>query len=176
MKTDKKSDLSAMTMHGPARPEASLREELEKTRLDLEVERKLLEDTNIAFRAAMSAVEDEKNKLKDEITANVNELILPLLKRIKMKRGSSRKHLDLLEKSLEALLSPFGSRLTRQNLSLTPKEIEVSNMVKTGMTTKEIAGLLSTSSLTINKHRNNIRRKLGLTNKSINLISFLQSL
>lgn len=176
MKADKKSDLSAMTVHGPARPEASLREELERTRLDLEVEKKLLEDMNIAFRAAISAVEGEKNKLKEEITVNVNEIILPLLKKIKMKRGSSRKHLDLLEKSLEALLSSFGSRLTRQNLSLTPKEIEVSNMVKTGMTTKEIAGLLNASSLTINKHRNNIRRKLGLTNKSINLISFLQSL
>lgn len=176
MKADKKSDLSAMTMRGPARPEASLREELERTRLDLEVEKKLLEDMNIAFRAAISAVEGEKNKLKEEITVNVNEIILPLLKKIRMKRGSTRKHLDLLEKSLEALLSSFGSRLTRQNLSLTPKEIEVSNMVKSGLTTKEIAGLLNASSLTINKHRNNIRRKLGLTNKNINLISFLQSL
>lgn len=176
MKTDKKSDLSAMTRRGPTRPKASLREELERTRLDLEVERKLLEDTNIAFRAAISAVEGEKNKLKEEITVNLNEIILPLLKKIKMKRGSARKHLDLLEKSLEALLSSFGSRLTRHNLSLTPKEIEISNMVKTGMTTKEMAGLLDASSLTINKHRNNIRRKLGLNNKSINLVSFLQSL
>jgi len=151
-------------------------EALKRTCKDLEVEKKLLEDKNIAFREAMNAVEVEKNKLKDDIIVNVNKIILPILKRIKLKGGASRKHLDLLEKSLETLISSFGRRLTEKHLKLTPKEIEVSNMVKAGMTTKEISGLLSASSQTIDKHRNNIRKKLGLANKGINLVSFLQSL
>lgn len=128
---------------------------------DLEAEKKLLEDMNIAFREAMNAVEAEKNKLKDDIILNVNKIILPILKRVKLKGGASRKHLDLLEKSLETLISSFGRRLTERNIKLTPKEIEISNMVKSGMTTKEISGLLNASSQTIDKHRNNIRKKLG---------------
>jgi len=136
---------------------------------DLEAEKKLLAEKNIAFREAMNAVEAEKNKLKDEI-------ILPILKRLKLKDVASRRHLDLLEKSLGTLISSFGRRLTEKNIKLTPKEIEISNMVKSGLSTKEISDLLNASSQTISKHRNNIRRKLGLAKKGINLVSYLQSL
>ena len=143
---------------------------------DLEAEKKLLAEKNIAFREAMNAVEAEKNKLKDEIIVNVNEIILPILKRLKLKDVASRRHLDLLEKSLGTLISSFGRRLTEKNIKLTPKEIEISNMVKSGLSTKEISDLLNASSQTISKHRNNIRRKLGLAKKGINLVSYLQSL
>ena len=49
-------------------------------------------------------------------------------------------------------------------------------MVRAGLATKEIAGLLGASAQTVDKHRNNIRRKLGLANKDVNLVSFLQNL
>ncbi|HCC46906.1 MAG TPA: hypothetical protein DEQ38_02125 [Elusimicrobia bacterium] len=149
---------------------------LKRTCADLEVERKLLQDKNIAFREAMNAVEAEKNKMKDEIIVNVNKIILPILKRVRLKGGATRGHLDLLEKSLGTLISSFGRRLTERDIKLTPKEIEISNMVKSGLTTKEISGLMNASPQTIAKHRNNIRKKLGLANKGVNLVSFLQSL
>ena len=151
-------------------------EALKRTYADLEAEKKLLEDKNIAFREVINAVEAEKNKLKDDIILNVNKIILPILKRIRLKGGTSREHLDLLEKTLGTLISSFGRRLTEKDIKLTPKEIEISNMIKSGMTTKEISGLLNASPQTIDKHRNNIRKKLGLANKGINLVSFLQSL
>lgn len=151
-------------------------EALKKICSDLEADKKLLEDKDIAFREAMYAVEAEKNKLKDEIIVNINELILPILKRMRLKGGASRKYLDLLEKSLGTLISSFGRRLTEKNLKLTPKEIEISNMIKAGMATKEISGLLNVSAQTIDKHRNNIRKKLGLINKGVNLTSFLNNL
>ncbi|MHC4268935.1 MAG: LuxR C-terminal-related transcriptional regulator, partial [Planctomycetota bacterium] len=43
-------------------------------------------------------------------------------------------------------------------LRFTAKEIEVCNMIKNGLTSKEIASLLNISFLTIEKHRVNIRR------------------
>ncbi len=116
----------------------------------------------------------EHHKLKDEIAINVNELILPIVKRIRLK-GASR-YPDLLEKSLKNLVSSFGRRLTEKDFKLTPKEIEICNMIKSGLTTKEIAGLLDSSRHTVDKHRNNIRRKLGLSKEGVNLTSFLQSL
>jgi len=149
---------------------------LKKTYADLEAEKKLLEDKNIAFREAMTAIEAEKNKMKDEVIVSVNKIVLPILKRMRLKGGAQPGHLDLLEKSLQTLISSFGRKLTEKNLKLTPKEIEISNMVRAGLTTKEIAGLLSASAQTVDKHRNNIRRKLGLANQDVNLVSFLQSL
>lgn len=151
-------------------------EALRKICSELQAEKKLLADKNTAFREVINQIEVEKNRQKDEIIVNVNELILPIVKRLGLEGGASRKYLDLLEKSLRTLVSSFGRRLTETSLKLTPKEKEVSNMIKSGLTTKEISGLLNASPQTINKHRNNIRKKLGLANKRINLTTFLQTL
>lgn len=151
-------------------------EALKRACADLRTEKKLLEEKNIAFREAMNVIEAEKNKMKDDVILNVHKIVLPILKRIRLKSADSRGQLELLEKSLQALISSFGRKLTEKNLKLTPKEIEISNMVKTGLTTKEIAGILNASVQTVDKHRNNIRRKFGLANQGVNLVSFLQNL
>jgi len=54
-------------------------------------------------------------------------------------------------------------------------EIKVANLVKEGKTNKEIAELLYLSKNTILFHRYNIRTKLNLKNKKINLRSHLMS-
>ncbi|MFC1620721.1 PAS domain-containing protein [Candidatus Omnitrophota bacterium] len=151
-------------------------EDLRKAYSELEKEKKLLSDKNIAFQEIIKEIEIEKNRLKDDIIINVDDVIMPILKRIKMKGGVSRKYFDLLESSLKALIGSFGHRLIEQKNKLTPKEIEICNIVKSGLTTKEISNLLNISSQTTDKHRRNIRKKLGLAKKNINLTSFLQSL
>ena len=54
-------------------------------------------------------------------------------------------------------------------------EIRVANLVKEGQTNKETAEILCLSKNTIMFHRYNIRCKLGLKNKKINLRSHLLS-
>ncbi len=56
---------------------------------------------------------------------------------------------------------------------LTPKEIEVCRLLRGGRRSNEIASLLNISNLTVFTHRNRIRKKLGIANKHINLISYL---
>lgn len=151
-------------------------EALKRACADLAKDKRRLEEKNIALREAMYAVEAEKVRLKDDMVANVNETVMPILKRMRMANPRPSKHIELLEKTLGVLVSSFGRKITERELRLTPKEIEISNMVKAGMTTKEIADLMGTSVQTIDKHRNNIRRKLGLSKKGVNLASYLQSI
>ena len=61
-------------------------------------------------------------------------------------------------------------------VNLTPKEINIANLVKFGKTNKEISEIMHSSIHTISRHRENIRKKTGLKNKKVNLRSFLSTL
>lgn len=151
-------------------------EALKRTCAELEAGKKRLADKNIAFQEVISEIEAEKNRLKSDIAANINEIVMPIVLKIKRKGGAARDYAALLESSLKSLVSPFGRKLIGKKPRLTPKEIEICSVIKSGLSTKEIAGLLNASPQTISKHRNHIRRKLGLAKKGINLTSFLQGL
>ena len=62
------------------------------------------------------------------------------------------------------------------NLKLTHAEIQVTNLVKQGKSTKEIAEFLNLATSTIDTHRNKIRKKLSIKNKKINLKTHLLSI
>jgi DNA-binding CsgD family transcriptional regulator len=82
----------------------------------------------------------------------------------------------MLEKNLENLTSSFGKKVTDKKFKLTPKEIELCNMIRSDFTNKDIAGHLNLSVQTVEKHRKNIRHKLGITSKKVNLSTYLQHL
>ncbi len=66
--------------------------------------------------------------------------------------------------------------LSSKIVKLSPTEIKVINLVKMGKTTKEIAKTMNLATSTIDFHRNNIRAKLGIKNKKINLSSYLSTI
>ncbi|HEY9053654.1 MAG TPA: helix-turn-helix transcriptional regulator, partial [Rectinemataceae bacterium] len=57
--------------------------------------------------------------------------------------------------------------------SLSPREREIGLQVRNGRTSKEIAELLGIAEATVERHRHNIRKKLKLKGKGINLASLL---
>ena len=82
----------------------------------------------------------------------------------------------MIKSNLKDIISPFARSLTGKYIGLTPTEIQVANMIKQGKTTKDIAELNNLSARTIEFHRDNIRSKLGIKNKKINLRTYLLSL
>ena len=58
----------------------------------------------------------------------------------------------------------------------TPAEIQITNLIKQGKTTKEIAEFLNLATSTIDSHRNNIRKKIGIKNAKTNLRAYLSSI
>jgi len=134
-----------------------------------------LKDKNIVLKELLIQIELEKKQTKDDIMSNVENFIMPSVDKLRLK-GRSKKQIDQLRKTIEDLTSSFGRKITDNRKKLSPREMEVCNMVKNGLANKEIADLLSIAVHTIEAHRRMARKKLGLANKDINLNTHLNSL
>lgn len=142
-----------------------------------EREQKTVADKDIALKEIIGRIEDEKVQLANFFQSNVERSILPLLRRIETAAGSSADHnISLIQERLANIMSPFVSKMERLYGSLSPREIEVSMLIRDGFTTKEIAAVLNTSHETVRHQRKDIRRKLGIGRQKINLNSFLKTL
>jgi len=155
------------------RAEKSLR----KREVELKAQSHHLEEVNTALKVLLKQREDDKKELGENVLTNVKELISPYLDRLKKSRMHTNQKtlVNILDSNLNNIISPFISKLSSKFFGLTPMEIRVANLVKEGQTNKEIAEILCLSKNTIMFHRYNIRCKLGLKNKKINLRSHLLS-
>ena len=141
------------------------------------VERKL-EETSTALKVIMKQQEEERIEIEKNIFSNIQRLIMPHLDKLKQGplQEDQARYLQFVQSNLESLTSPFVKIFLTTCDNLTPREIEIANLVKNGRTTKEIAALLSISRRSVEFHKDNIRKKMHLTNKKINLQSHLMSL
>ncbi|MFA5375040.1 MAG: PAS domain S-box protein [Dehalococcoidia bacterium] len=137
-----------------------------------------LEELNAALKVMLKQVEEVKAEIQDKITFNITEFVMPYLEKLKKTRleDIQQIYLNNLEENLKDIVSPFLHGLSAKYIKLTPTEIQVANMVKQGKTNKEIADTLFMSPRTIETHRYNIRSKLGLKSKKLNLRTYLLSL
>jgi len=137
-----------------------------------------LEEVNTALKVLLKKRDEDKTELEEKILLNIRELIDPLLERLKESglEESQIGYVNALEAFLKEIISPFSQTLRNQFKGLTPMEIRVANMIKAGRATKEIAGLLNSSTRAVEFHRHNLRAKLGLRNKKANLVTHLSSL
>ncbi len=145
-----------------------------KSKEILQEQKESLEQKNIALSEVLGRIEVEKQQIKDNVIANAENLLLPTIQKLGLAE-ESRQHAQLLRRNLEELTSSFGTRLADKRSKLTSREIEICNMIKNGLTSKEMAELLNTALLTIEKHRSNIRSKLGIANKKISLSAILRT-
>ncbi len=143
----------------------------------LEEKTNRLQEVNIALKTLLRHRDEDKKDLEEAIMNNIENLILPYLKKIKAgpMNGTQMALLEILESHLSELTSDFGKTLALQYRVLTPTEMRVAALVREGKTSKEIAEILCISEKTASFHRNNIRTKLGLRTTGINLRSHLLS-
>lgn len=148
---------------------------LRKREEELQAQSEHLEEVNTALRVLLKQREEDKKELAEAVLQNVQELVNPYLQRfIKGRLSTQQKTLArILETNLKNIISPFTSKLSSGLVHLTPMEIRVASLVKEGKTNKEIAEILMVSKNTILFHRHNIRVKLDIKNKKINLRSHL---
>ena len=144
---------------------------------DLENKSRSLEETNAALRVLLKQREEDKTDLEEKVLHNIKELVLPYVD--KLRAGQQNKDtviVDIVESNLNEILSPFIKSMASKYANFTPKEIQIADLMKKGKTTKEISTILNLSPRTIDIHRYNIRRKLNINKKKVNLQSYLLSL
>lgn len=160
-------------------------EDLKKTELELkssenELRSKTLslEETNTALKVLLRQREEDQNVMEQKVIDNVKTFILPYIEKLKcLKLNDSQSgHLEIIETNINNIISPFLRNLTMEHFNLTPREIQVVNLVKEGKTTKEMTQLLNISATAVDFHRKNVRLKLGIKNKKANLRSFLHAM
>ncbi len=157
--------------------EVALRKSHENLELKVKERTRNLEEANIALTVLLKKRDKDKKRLEEQVLANTKELIIPYLEKLNKTHltRDQRSCLEIVDKNLKELTSPFIRSLSSKFLKLTPAELQVANLIRHGMTTKEIATTLNLSVETINNHRKHIRKKSGITNKKINLQTILSS-
>jgi len=170
----KRSVATFMDITERKRDEIALRERKE----ELKSKTHELEEMNAALRVLLKQRETDKTELEDRVLASVKELVMPHVQELKkcLSDYNELTHVHILESNLQGILSPFSQRVTLQGLNLTPKEMQVADLIKEGKTTKEIARFMNISRFSIDTHRAHLRKKLGLTQKKANLRTYLSSL
>ncbi len=150
---------------------------IRKREAELETKARELEDMNAALRVLLKQRENDRKEVEQKILSNVKFLISPNIERLKSKLKSEKDHhyISALESSLNDMISPFARTLSTRYSNLTNREIQVSNLIREGKTTKEIAGFLRISESAVNMHRYRVRQKLGIA-KGHSLSAFLSNL
>jgi tetratricopeptide (TPR) repeat protein/DNA-binding CsgD family transcriptional regulator len=146
---------------------------LRNEKLELDMEHKLQELNAMAVHLTQKSelVREIRKDLKDHGNEEgLNEVLARIEKDI-----HAESDWEIFESRLEEVHRGFLARLSRQFPMLTPSELKVCALLKTQIPSKEIAGLLAVTPRAVEKHRWNIRRKLGLTG-DVNLVSYLAAL
>jgi DNA-binding CsgD family transcriptional regulator len=164
--------------HEDITPFIEAQEQLQAKEAELRRQQERLEETNIALRVLLRQREEDKKRIEETISGNVDRLVLPYLEKLQQGQLTEKQRtlVEVMDTNLRDIVSPFLRSLASLQLMLTPQEIEVASMVRTGKASKEIAVALGLSVAGVDFHRKGIRKKLGLANTRQNLRSYLLSL
>jgi len=151
----------------------------ERRKIFVEMRRKTreLEEVNAAMKVLLRQSAESKKELEEKVLANLKDLVFPYLDELEIQLAGKRSKtlVNVIKSNLEQITSPFSQSLSLGFPRLTPREIQIADLVRSGRTNKEIAELLNISRRTVESYRDKLRAKLKIKNKKTNLRSYLLS-
>ena len=134
----------------------------------------LLVQKSAALRELVHQVQRERAKTERRVRANVNRLIVPAVARLRRRADdASAQELAWLERELRQLTAGLADDLPGAT-ELSCRELQVCALIREKLSSARIAETLRISEHSVKVHRRNIRRKLGLTGRGVNLAAFVQ--
>ena len=150
---------------------------LKQTTYELRQQTVELENKNIALKEIISQIELERKALQDQLRVNIELTVFPLLSKLEnsdLPAEAWKIYLHVVRRNLEDATSCFSRKAIEDRVRLSPREFEICNLIKNGLSNKKIAELTQISLLTVERHRYNIRKKLHIDNQRVNLATFLR--
>ena len=135
-----------------------------------------VEEMNITLRQVLRSVEEERQELREQLSNQVKTRMLPALEQVAKADSAEVRdgYISLIEEHLSGLTEEGITAYDPELLRLSPREFRVCQLIQMGQSGKEISRALSISFETLQTHRKNIRRKLGLRGKRISLYQYLR--
>lgn len=148
--------------------------------LELRLEHKAREltEVNNSLRLLLHQSAEARAEHERRTHNNLQRLVLPYLEKTQARCKDQELALNLrvAAANIEKITSTFSLTLSARLGGLTPRELEVAELIKQGRSTKQIATILDLSSRTVEFYRDKLRIKLGIKSKKTNLRSYLSSL
>jgi DNA-binding NarL/FixJ family response regulator len=144
---------------------------------ELHVKNRELSDINTTLNTLLKRRDLEHSEIRKEIAAKIMEMVMPLLNRAgNQSTGPVKDYVQTAQANLLEIFSehPHDSALTHAKLA--PRELQIVHYIRQNKTSKEIAELLNLSVRTVEFYRDNIRKKLRITNQKKNLNKFITSI
>jgi len=126
----------------------------------------------------LSKLEEEKDIMRESIAINVEKNIKPLLKKLRKKDSDPVKAntYDMIEKSLNEINNEFYRKMSNFKYRLSPTELRVCQLVKSGLLIREVAEMLDITFFTAKTHIRNIKKKMGINNSKMALKTYLKNI
>ena len=149
-----------------------------KKELEIETHSRNLLEVNAALNMLLARKDEEKRDAEERVVSGLQRLALPYLEKMQETQltNTQMTYVTILETNIRGLISPSSGNVGSRYLDLTPKEIQVANLIKEGRSNKAISNIMRVSINTILFHRHNLRKKLGLLNEKKNLRSYLSTI
>jgi len=133
------------------------------------------EEMNVTLRNVLKSIESDRQEAEQNLSHRIRSSLLPGLEKVRKERNQEVRssYLNMLRDQLISLTSGFEKELDGDLLKLSKTELKICRFIKSGLTGKEICEAMNLSFETVQTHRKNIRKKLGLSGKTVNLHTFL---
>jgi FixJ family two-component response regulator len=152
------------------------RAELLANKEQLEALNSRLIETNRALSVLAQNIEREREEFEKGVALKLKAHLHPVAEKLqKDERCAPCKfRLDLLVRQMEDLTTGFSTDAKLAG-ALSFAELRIASLIKSGLSTEDIAEHLHISFNTVRTHRKNIRKKLGISNSQYSLRNFLSS-
>jgi PAS domain S-box-containing protein len=151
---------------------ATTRSELERLVQERTTE---LNETNIALKVLLNKKEAEKTGFENSIVMNIRGRLHPHINKLR-NSGLERDQLavlEMLEKDVQEIMSPFLNKIKMDYPTLTPREIQIVERIRNGKKSNDIANEFHISVRTVDLFRHKIRKKLNINGRKVKLESII---
>lgn len=147
----------------------------EKLKDELEFKKREMTSNALSLMEKNSALVEIAGKLKEVLGEAVKDETKHAIRRITalLEKATERNTWADFEKRFNEVHHDFYNKLHQQFPNLSPNEQRLCAFLKLNMSSKDISALTGQKVESLEKARTRLRKKLGLTNTNINLVSFL---